>query len=203
LDWCGQSFKGWGPILAVAVAVGSFWQNGGMASHRDDFSAYDYVKDLRRALPPDSTVAVGGDTALYASRYLDLAHPDGYSRRLVDYQDASLSVVPGCVLGISLKNLARLGLGPEKLFPAGLVQGTTPMSAGNAAWEFSILRRGQALRRQESYARDILFSYAFAHYISGVLREARRDRGAQGEYVMAAALDPEDYHIQYNSAGAQ
>jgi len=193
-------------FLAAAVAVGPLWQNGAMASHRDDFSAYDYVKDLRRALPPGSTAAAGGDTALYASRYLDLAHPDGYGRRLMHYQDASPGAPPGYVLGLSLQNLARMGIGPERLSPEGLVQGVarcgTSDTAG-AAWGFSVLRRGQALRRRESYARDILLSYAFAHYLSGVLREARRDPGAEKDYVLAAALDPEGYQIVYRSAGAR
>jgi len=198
LAWVRRRKEPAGLLLAVAAIVGSFWQNGATASHRDDFSAYDYVRDLRRVLPPGSTTVAGGDTALYASRYLDLAHPDGHGRRLIDFQDASPSTRPGYVLGLSLQNLARMGLGPESLSPAGLVQAVGPLRAGSAAWEFSVLRRGQALRREESYARDILLSYAFAHYLSGTLRETRHDPGAARDYVMAAALDPEDYQIEYN-----
>ena len=174
------------------------WQNGATSFHRDDFCAYDYVKDLRRALPPGSTAVVGGDTALYASRYLDLTQPDGHDRRLIHFQDAPEGSQPGYVLGLSLQNLARLGLGPERLYPAGLVQRVAPPQAGGAAWEFSVLRPSLALRQEESYARDILLTYAFAHYLSGTLRESRRDPGAQRDYVMAAALDPEDYQIEYN-----
>ncbi|MBI5239677.1 MAG: DUF2723 domain-containing protein [Elusimicrobia bacterium] len=185
-------------LAAAAAAGGSLWQNGAQASHRDDFSAYDYVKDLRRSLPPGSTAAAGGDTAIYASRYLDLAHPDGRARRLVHYQDASSGPRPDYVLGLSLQNLERLGLGQESLYPAGLVQSTAPGRSSDDVWEFSILRRGPALRAEESYARDILLSYAFAHYLSGTLREARRDPGGQRDFLAAAALDPEDYQIEYN-----
>jgi hypothetical protein len=190
-------------LLAAAAVGGSLWQNGPAVSHRDDFSAYDYVKDLRRSLPPGSTAAAGGDTALYASRYLDLAHPDGRGRRLIYFQDAFPSVRPGYVLGLSLQNLARLGLGPESLSPSGLVQGVRPIPGAEAAWEFSALRRGQALRQEESYARDILLAYAFAHYLGGTLRQARRDPGAGQDFLAAAALDSEDYQIEYNSAGAR
>ena len=206
--WAYRRHERVGLLLAVGAVVGSLWQNGDMASHRDDFSAYDYARDLRRCLPPGSTTVVGGDTALYASRYLDLAHPDGQGRRLIGFQDASQGARPGYVLGLSLQNLARMGLGPERLSPAGLVQAVAPSGSGErlsfedgaplrAAWEFSVLRQGHALRREESYARDILLSYAFAHYLSGTLRQARRDPGGQRDYVMAAALDPEDYKIDY------
>ena len=77
-----------------------------------------------------------------------------------------------------------------------------PTPAGSAAWEFSVLRPSLALRQEESYARDILLAYAFAHYLGGTLRESRRDPGAQRDYVAAAALDPEDYQIEYNSVDA-
>jgi hypothetical protein len=229
LEWARRRKESAGLLLAAAAVGGSLWQNSATASHRDDFSAYDYIKDLRRALPPGSTAAAGGDTALYASRYFDLAHPDGQRRKLVDFQDVSRSapaamksVRPDYVLGLSLQNLARLGLGPEMLSPAGLVQcvtpsgsrgqssiggdasrGAVPFLAADTAWEFSILRRGLALRSEESYARDILFSYAFAHYFNGTLREARRGNRGGRDFVLAAVFDLEDYQIEYNGAGAR
>jgi hypothetical protein len=199
LAWALRYKEPAGLLLAAAAAGAGLWQNGATSSHRDDFCAYDYVKDLRRALPPGSTAAAGGDTALYASRYLDLTQPDGHGRRLIHFQDASEGPRPGYVLGLSLRNLARLGLAPEQLSAAGLVQRVGPSPDGGAAWEFSVLRPSLALRQEESYARDILLAYAFAHYLSGTLREARRDPGGQRDYVMAAALDPEDYQIEYNS----
>ncbi|MDD5630280.1 MAG: DUF2723 domain-containing protein [Elusimicrobia bacterium] len=202
LAWALRRKQALGLVLAAAAVLGPLWQNGAASFHRDDFSAYDYALDLRRALPPGSTAVVGGDTALYASRYLDLAHPDGQGRRLVFYQDASPGARPDFVLGLSLARLAALGLGPEKLYPAGLAQGLLPASAAVSAWEFSALRRGQALRQEESYARDILLSYAFAHYLDGVLRQARRDPGAQRDFALAAALDPEDYRLEYEPAPA-
>jgi hypothetical protein len=203
LSWARRRQEPIGILLAAAVVFGSLWQSGATACHRDDFSAYDYVKDLRRALPPGSTAVAGGDTALYASRYFDLAHPDGYSRRLIQPQDALPGTRSGYVLGLSLQNLERLGLGPERLCAAGLVQAVSPFPAGSSAWEFSVLRQGHALRRQESYARDILLSYAFAHYLDGILRQARRDPGAASDFVTAAALDPEDYQVEYLDVSAR
>jgi hypothetical protein len=198
LAWVGRRRSSAVLPLAALLAGAVLWQQAARASHRDDFSAYDYVKDLRRSLPPGSLAAVGGDTALYASRYFDLAHPDGRPRRLVQPEDLRPGERPDLVLGLSLPALARLGLGPKDLFPRGLVQSVGAGGDPDAAWEFSALRRGGALRREESYARDILLAYGFARYLSGVLREARRDPGAQRDYVTAAALDPEDYQIEYN-----
>ncbi|MCX5795732.1 MAG: DUF2723 domain-containing protein [Elusimicrobia bacterium] len=197
LAWLMRRKQAAGLLLGAAAVAGSLWQNAADCCHRDDFSAYDYAKDLRRALPPGSTAVVGGDTALYASRYLDLAHPDGQGRRLVFYKDAQPGVRPRFVLGLSLANLAAMGMSQESLHPAGLVQSAEPQGP---AWEFSALRRGQALQREESYVRDILLSYAFAHYLDGTLRDARRDPGAQRDYVTAAALDPEDYRLQVEPA---
>jgi hypothetical protein len=198
LAWVGRRRSSAVLPLTALLAGAVLWQQAARASHRDDFSAYDYVKDLRRSLPPGSLAAVGGDTALYASRYLDLAHPDGRARRLAQPEDLRPGERPDLVLGLSLPALARLGLGVKDLHPQGLVQRVGAGGDPDASWEFSALRRGGALRREESYARDILLAYGFARYLSGVLREARRDPGAQRDYVTAAALDPEDYQIEYN-----
>lgn len=200
LAWAGRRWKAWGAALATAAAAATLWAQAAPCFHRDDFSAYDYVKDLRRALPPGRLAAAAGDTALYATRYLDLTQPDGRGRRLVSFQDASEGERPGFVLGLSLPRLASLGLGPETLSPAGLVQAVGPGPGDDSFWSLSVLRRGRALRLQESYASDVLLAYAFAHYLDGTLQDSRHAPGAGRNYVMAAALDPEDFQIRYNTA---
>ncbi len=197
LAWVGRRWRRAAWLLAAAMAGHALWRGAGPCCHRDDVCAFDYVKDLRRALPPGSIAAAGGDTALYASRYLDLTRPDGRGRRLVDYQDIGPGRSPRFALGLSLQNLARLGLTPAAgLAPAGLVQTLEPGLAGGDFWELSVLRHGSALRREESYARDVLLSYAFAHYLAGTLLDFRHDPRASWDFLMAAALDPEDYHIE-------
>jgi len=201
LAWLRGRWPRAAPILTVAVAAGSLWSNAAQTFHRDDFCAYDYVKDLRRALPPGSAAVAAGDTALYATRYLDLTRPDGRGRRLINFQDRLAGERPGFVLGLSLKNFARLGLASAGgLSPAGLVQSLGPGGLGSYFWDLSVLRQGHAVRLQESYDRDVLLAYAFAHYLSGTLLDSRQDIRATRHYLEAAALDPEDYHIDYKTA---
>jgi hypothetical protein len=59
----------------------------------------------------------------------------------------------------------------------------------------SVLRRGAAFARRESYARDVILARAFSHYLlGGLIAQAGGDPSL--EYVRAAALDPEDYSIE-------
>jgi len=200
LAWVARRWAPAAAILATAIAVMGCWRHGSEAYHRDDFSAYDYVKDLRRALPPGSVAVAAGDTALYGTRYLDLTRPDGSGRKFIDSQDPVPAEKPGYVFGLPLDEVERLGWGRAKdMNPAGLVQ-TWARTKADAFWDVSVLRPGRALRRAESYARDVLLSYAFAHYLSGQLLEAGGDLShkAGWHYMRAAALDPEDYQIEYN-----
>ncbi len=189
--------RSWGAaVLALLLAGWSLWSHAAGAFHRDDFSAYDYAMDLRRSLPPGSAAAVAGDTALYVSRYFELAHGDGRGRRLVDFQDAKSSDDFQWVSGVPLEKIARLG-SVEKLRPAGLMQTWSSDAAGRdqAFWAVSVLRPASALRRGESYARDILLSYAVAHYIAGRILEPRQEARYAWNYIWAAALDPEDFRV--------
>lgn len=184
--------------LALAMAGSVLLGQRASAWHRDDFSAWDYGKDLRRALPPGSTVAAGGDTALFVMAYLERVRPTPSPRKLLAFQDA-LRGATGYALGLPPEALVRLGLS-GRLEPAGLVQrviSAPDFLRAAPAWELSALRRGAALRGEESYARDVLLSYAFAHYLSGKLAEASgRTPLAVDHYLRAAALDAEDYQLE-------
>ena len=196
--------RSWAAAAAALVLAGwSAWSHTDGAFHRDDFCAYDYAMDLRRALPPGSAAAAAGDTALYVSRYLDLARGGGRGRRLVDFQDARACDNFQWVLGMPLERIARLGPA-AKLWPAGLAQTWAPDGADKdeAFWAVSVLRRGSALRRGESYARDIALSYAFAHYLSGSILDSRREARRSWHYLCAAALDPQDYRVSLSPAAA-
>lgn len=186
-------------VLALAAAGSVAWAQGENAFHRDDFSAWDYGNDLRRVLPPGSVTAAGGDTAHFVMSYLELTRPSGAPRRLLAFRDAQGAKVD-YALGLSADALDQLGL-KGRLQPEGLAQkvvaGAPDLSGAALPWNFSILRRGTALRREESYARDILLSYAFAHYLSGRIAESNGNQGAaMKHYISAAALDPEDYQLE-------
>lgn len=185
-------------LVALAAAGGVAWNQASLMDHRDDFSAWDYGKDLRRVLPPGSTAAAGGDTAHFVTAYLELVLPGPAPRRLLAFLDARQAKLD-YVLGLSRERIEQLGLS-GRLQPAGLVQkvvvGKLDFSKASRPWELSVLRRGGALRRQESYARDVLLSYAFAHYLSARLLETSGHRDAALWHdLRAAALDPEDYQL--------
>ncbi len=181
------------PLAAVALAAFAAWRPA--PSHRADFLAYDYARDLRRAVPPGGFLLASGDTASFALTYDALARPLGFelgSSRLVDGRAwlAQRRVRgPLYTTGMGLEELGGLGLEPKALAPAGLVQSVD----GTTADPILVLRRTRTWETSDSYSKDVLLSYAFASYISARLLEARgRDPGAALD-LTAVLLDPEDY----------
>jgi hypothetical protein len=172
------------PLLIVAVLP---FQPG----HRADFLAYDYARDLRRAVAPGGALLASGDTASFALAYDALREPLGFElghARLVDGPAwlAARRAKPLHATGMGLDDLAGLGFDAKSLHANGLVQSQTPAPALLA------LRRSAAWEDADSYSKDVLLSYAFASYISARLSEARGqpDPGAD---LLAVLLDPEDY----------
>ncbi len=195
--------------LALLVGFAPLLLRSGLMDHREDFSAYDYLRDLRRELPPGSSVLIGGDTALFGLKYFEQVSPRTAPLNLVssrEVPDPSWSARARekgrvFVLGLPLDALSVWGLVDAKRRPQpqGLVQEVLPESPGigheREAWKLSTLRWGPALASGESYAHDVRLSYAFAHYLSARLEEL----GGPGEPIehdrWARLLDPEDYRL--------
>ncbi|HXT01080.1 MAG TPA: DUF2723 domain-containing protein [Elusimicrobiota bacterium] len=186
-------------LPGFALAARSPWPE-----HRDDFLAYDYVRDLRRAVPPGGSLLAAGDTASFGLRWLALAEPEDRARevapsRLVDAR-AWLAERAGrgdvFVTGLGLDDLRALGLPSQDqpLAPEGLVArvGRRPPAPA----PLSVLRRPRAWTRDESYARDEKLSYAFASWLSARLLEAQGLTPPETLDLAAAADDPEDYRLQ-------
>lgn len=148
--------------------------------HRDDFSAQDYARALKRTLPPGEPVVVQGDTALFALK-LDESRPVVSSLEREWGQ-------PRWAVGLPL---ARV---PGRPAAAGLALRLDGRSQPDA-WSFYAIRRGRALRERESYARDALLSYAFARHNAALLAERS---GADGtlDAVWAAIWEPEDFDVE-------
>lgn len=167
---------------------------GPRPGHRMDFLAYDYARDLRRAVTPGGALLASGDTASFALAYDALSHPLGFElghARLVDGREWLASRrgrAPLFTTGMGLAELAGLGLPPSALQPAGLAQA---VDAGPVYAPFT-LRRRAPWERADSYSKDVLLSYAFASYISARLAESR-GRSVPGADLLAVLLDPEDY----------
>jgi hypothetical protein len=162
--------------LLIAAALGV---NAPVQRHRDDFSAYDYARGLRQTLPPGSLSAVRGDTALFT---LALTAAD---RRVAGPADK-----PGFSVGLPVARAQAFG----RPAPAGLAlrldgRGLPQM------WSLYALRRGGAMEREESYARDASFDYAFARHNTAVLAERKGGDGTS-DALWAAAWDPEDFRVQ-------
>lgn len=173
--------------LSALLAALSLVSSAPTASRRFELSAYDYLRDLRHALPPGSSAAVGGDTALFG---LKLAQAEGkfQDRRFLSDLEPRAGQNAGFVTGISLDTLRSLGVAAESLRPAGLTQALDGASPSDP-WEFSALRPDAA--PGDSYAHDARLSYAFAHYLDGMI-EKDPERSAW-EQKWAVILDPEDY----------
>jgi hypothetical protein len=176
------------PILLIPLTIMTVlpFQPG----HRLDFLAYDYARDLRRAVAPGGALLASGDTASFALSYDALREPLGFElghARLVDGA-AWLAARPGTthVTGLGLEDLAGLGLDPKTLHANGLVLSSAPAPAPLA------LRRSAAWDGADSYSKDVLLSYAFASYISARLSESR-GKPDPGADLLAVLLDPEDY----------
>lgn len=160
--------------------------------HRGDFLAYDYVRDLRRAVSPGSVLLASGDTASFGLEYDALSSPLGF-----ELEHARLTPREGWLrgrkekavylTGIGLAELAAVGVEPRQLGAAGLVQRLGPGAAAPL-----VLRRSVAWAQADSYSKDVLLSYAFASFLSARLAEAA-GRPEPAADLLAVLLDPEDY----------
>ncbi|MFI5347580.1 MAG: protein O-mannosyl-transferase family [Elusimicrobiota bacterium] len=195
-----------GPAAAAALALvaASLFLRAPVPEHRDDFLAYDYARDLRRAVPPGGALLASGDTASFSLRWLALAAPrtpplDLGDARLID-ASAWLAAHAGrgdvFVTGVGPADLRALGLPSpaNPLAPAGLVQrvGVRPPLPAPP----SVLRRPRAWTRGESYAGDARLSYAFSSWASARLLEAQGLQPSETLDLTAVSDDPEDYRLQ-------
>jgi hypothetical protein len=192
----------WGAAGAAVIIAAAAASSPAYGEHRDDFLAYDYVRDLRRSVPPGGALLTAGDTASFGLRWLALFSPEARPREV----SASGLVDPGeWLIAHEIRSDAFVsGLGTERLealhqawpamtlTPAGLTQG---ISRG-ARTPPSVLRRPRAWSRDESYARDLKLSYAFASWVSARLLERTDPRAAETFDMTAVATDPEDYRLR-------
>jgi len=180
----------------LALAAAALLLRSPVPERRDDFLAYDYVRNLRRAVPPGGNLLVSGDTALFGLRWLEATSPREAAlylsgAGLTDARSwASISSIHGdaFVAGLAPGVLAPAGLTPE-----GLVQRVAGKPRNPAP---VVLRRSASWRRDESYARDAKLSYAFAAWSSARLLEARGEVPPETLDLTAVALDPEDYRLE-------
>ena len=191
------------------MALWAFKAHFPRLSHRDDFSAEDYIEDLFRLLPPQSAVLARGDTAVFGLKYEE-ASDSSLSNRLI-HSDVDLSPArwlfraaqerPAFVLGISLPELASLKIPNDanSLFPCALIQKFRINPQDNISekdcWSFIVLRPQAQLEYSHSYDHDIRKSLAFAHYQDSILDAQRDPETSDWNARWAAALDPEDYHL--------
>lgn len=179
------------PFVPLALSLSAPFVVGHQG-HRMDMLAYDYVRDLRRAVPPGSALLASGDTASFGLVYDGLSSPLGFElghARMVDVarwasarQGKTLYVT-----GMNFAQLSALGLPIKGYTPMGLVQQAGPGFAVPMAF-----RRSARWGGADSYSRDVLFSYAFASYISARLYEAAGHPSPASD-LQAVSLDPEDY----------
>jgi hypothetical protein len=179
----------------LALAAAALLLRDPVPERRDDFLAHDYVRNLRRAVPPGGNLLVSGDTALFGLRWLELTTP---RTSALDMAGAGLTDARSWLAAragrpaVFVVGLAPGALPPAALTPEGLVQ-----RAGKPGPVAPVvLRRSRSWRRDESYARDAKLSYAFAAWSSARLLEARGERPPETLDLTAVALDPEDYHLE-------
>ena len=196
-------------FLSLFMALWAFKAHFPRLSHRDDFSAEDYIEDLFRLLPPQSAVLARGDTAVFGLKYEE-ASDSSLSNRLI-HSDVDLSPArwlfraaqerPAFVLGISLPELASLKIPNDanSLFPCALIQKFRINPQDNISekdcWSFIVLRPQAQLEYSHSYDHDIRKSLAFAHYQDSMLDAQKDPEMSDWNARWAAALDPEDYHL--------
>ncbi|MEQ1918493.1 MAG: DUF2723 domain-containing protein [Elusimicrobiota bacterium] len=179
----------------LALAAAAFLLRSPVPERRDDFLAYDYAQNLRRAVAPGSTLLASGDTALFGLRWLELI-----SARTPALEIAGAGLTDSRAWlaaragrpDVFVTGLALGVLPPSALTPEGLVQRAGP----GGVLAPVILRRSRAWHRDESYARDAKLSYAFASWLTARLIEARGGRAPETLDLTAAALDPEDYRLE-------
>jgi hypothetical protein len=191
-------------VAVVLLPAAALSTRSPLPEHRDDFLAYDYARDLRRAVPPGGALLAKGDTAAFGLRWLALLEPETRPREaapagLTD-AGAWLAARAGradvFLTGLSPADLLALGLPSRERpsSPEGLVVrvGARPPSPA----PLSVLRRPRAWARDESYARDEKLAYAFASWSSARLLEAQGLTPPETFDLAAAADDPEDYRLQ-------
>jgi hypothetical protein len=193
-----------GATAGALLVAAAFGLRAAPPDHRDDFLAYDYVRELRRELAPGAPALVAGDTATFGLRWLDLVAPENPAPVVsaAGVTDASAWLAArnagdgASVSGLSPAALAALGLtGPGRaIAPRGLVQ---RLDAGPAAPPAAPSRRPRAWNGGDSYVRDVQLSYAFSSWLTGRLLEARgAPPDATAPYDLAAvADDPADYFL--------
>ncbi len=185
-----------GPWMCWTLVAGAILLRAPIPERRDDFLAYDYARNLRRAVPPGGALLAGGDTALFGLRWLDLTEPRTPSREVAG---AGLTDARAWLAEKSGRSdVFAAGIAPAALSrpsaPEGLVVrvGTRPGSSA----PIIVLRRPRGWRRDESYARDAKLSYAFASWVSARLLEAQGMTAPEALDLNAVALDPEDYRLE-------
>ncbi len=179
----------------LALAAAALLLRSPVPERRDDFLAYDYVRNLRRAVPPGGSLLVSGDTALFGLRWLERTAPRSAP---IDLDGAGLTEPRAWLAaragkpGVFVAGLAPGILPAAALAPDGLVQ-----RAGAASVPAPVvLRRSASWRRDESYARDAKLSYAFAAWSAARLLEARGEPAPETLDLTAVSLDPEDYRLE-------
>ena len=179
----------------LVLAAAALLLRSPVPERRDDFLAYDYARNLRRAVAPGGSLLAAGDTALFGLRWLELTSPrtpasEVTGAGLVDAR--SWLAARAGRSDVFVTGLAPGALPAAALTPEGLVQRVGPARTPAPL----VLRRCGSWRRDESYARDAKLSYAFAAWASSRLLEARGQRAPEALDLSAAALDPEDYRLE-------
>jgi len=178
---------------ALAFAAAALLLRAPVPERRDDFLAHDYVRNLRRAVPPGAKLLAAGDTALFGLRWLEATEPRSLA---LDLSGTGL-VSPSAWLAKAAGEAFATGLPPGALPPAAIwPEGLMQRVGGPGVPAPLILRRSRSWRRDESYARDAKLSYAFAAWSAARLLEARGLPAPETLDLTAAALDPEDYWIE-------
>lgn len=179
----------------LALAAAALVLRSPVPVRRDDFLAHDYVRNLRRAVPPGAALLAAGDTALFGLRWLELTVPRASG---LDLAGAGLTDARAWLAAraggreVFVAGLAPGVLPSAALTPEGLVQRAGP----GRTLAPVVLRRSASWRRDESYARDAKLSYAFASWSAARLLEARGAAPPETLDLTAAALDPEDYRLE-------
>jgi len=190
-------------VGGLALAAAALALRAPRPDHRDDFLAYDYVRELRRELTPGAPALIAGDTATFGLRWLELVEPrrPAPAATAAGTSDAAawLAAHAGergaAVTGLGPAALAALGLsGPRAPIPRGLIQGLDGAAGAPAVPP----RRPRAWNGGDSYAHDVQLSYGFASWLGAGLLEARGAAPDSSEVYGLSAIvdDPADYRPQ-------
>ena len=193
-----------GAAAGLVLAASTLALRAPLPDHRDDFLAYDYARDLRRAVPPGAALLAAGDTASFGLRWLDLVAPrlpkiDVGSAGVVDaaaWLAARAGRADVYVSGLGPRELRALGLpGPGRpLVPQGLVQSVGGLQAGPP----QAPRRPRAWGGGDSYVRDVQLCYGFSSWLAARLLEGQGapPSATEGYDLTAVAADPADYGLR-------